>query len=116
MTKRCTFNHLYAIFTYGGGIREFLKTDGNIMKEHVEGELVVHQDDDEKIWAIVFEDTDTAEQVKQTYIDQTGDYTVLVKPTLATSIDVDHNFRLYRYDGEWEDITHADYIERMIVD
>lgn len=97
-------------------MREFTMTNDNVYREHIEGELVVHLDDNNQVWAIVFEDTDTAERVRQEYIDATGDSTVQVMPTLATSIEDEHNYRLYRWDGEWEDITHANYIERMLVD
>ena len=114
--QRPTFNHLYAIFTYGGGVRELISSTDTTQREYIEGELVVHCDDNEQIWAIVFEDTDTAEKVRQEYITATGDTTVEVMPTLATSIEEHHNYRLYRWDGEWEDITHTNYIERMLVD
>jgi len=114
--QRPTFNNLYAIFTEGGGVQELISSTDTTEREYIEGEMIVHCDDKDQVWAIVFEDTDTAEHVRQEYIDATGDSNVEVKPTLATSVEEHHNYRLYRYDGEWEDITHKNYIERMLVD
>lgn len=110
--QRYTFNNVYAIFTSGGGVHTTELADGNLYHEHLEGEYVVHQDDNGTTWVLLFEDIDIAERVRQEYVEATGD-TAQVMPTLATSIEFDHNCRLYRWDGEWEDITRENYIKRM---
>ena len=112
MSERPTFNNVYAIFTSGGGVRTTELADGNLFYEHIEGEYVVHQDDNGTTWVLLFECLDIAERVCQEYIEATGEI-AQVLPTLATSIDFDHNCRLYRWDGECRDITRENYIKQM---
>jgi hypothetical protein len=115
MDKRPTFDNVFAIFVNGGGVHTTELADGNLYREHLEGEYVVHQDDNGQDWVLLFEDVDTADRIRNDYYVATWDNTAVVKPTLARSVDDHQNIRLYRYDGEWEDITHQDYMDRLSI-
>jgi len=110
---RVTFNNVFAIFTRGGGLEVTYDVHGNVMQEHIEGEWVVHEDEQGQDWVLLFEDTDTAHKVLIDYINATKDEDVEVKRTLATSLADDQNIRLYRWDGTWEDIKRSDYMSRL---
>lgn len=110
---RPTFDCVYAIFVNGGGVQDTELVDGRVYKEHIEGEYLVHQDDNGQSWVLLFEDIETADKVRYEYVVSTLDNTAEVKPTLARSVDFHQNIRLYRYDGEWEDITRDNYMARL---
>jgi hypothetical protein len=112
--KRPTFDCVFAIFRLGGGINTTELADGNIHQEHIEGEYLVHMDEQGKYWVLLFEDVETADRVRNDYYVTTWDNSAEVKPTLARSVDDHQNIRLYRYDGEWEDITRSDYMARLL--
>lgn len=113
--ERPTFKNVFAIFINGGGTHTIELVDGNLHHEHLEGEYVVHQDPQGQDWVLLFEDVDTADKIRQDYYAATWDNTAVVKPTLAQSVADDQNIRLYRYDGEWEDITYQNYMDRLSI-
>jgi hypothetical protein len=96
----------YALFTSGGGI-------DRSRDEHLEGEYVVHQADDNSIWVLFFEDLDAAEKVLMEYIDAT-DRQAEIRRTRAVSLDSGQNVRFYAADGTWQDLLRDDYLSRII--
>lgn len=95
----------YALFTWGGGI-------DRSRDEHLEGEYVVHQADDNSIWVLFFEDLDAAEKVLKEYVDATGSEAE-IRRTRAVSLDTGQNVRFYGADGSWLDLTRDDYLSRI---
>jgi len=95
----------YALFTWGGGI-------DRTRDEHLEGEYVVHQADDNSIWVLFFEDLDAAEKVLKEYIDATSSEAE-IRRTRAISLDIGQNVRFYAADGSWLDLTRDDYLSRI---
>lgn len=95
----------YALFTWGGGI-------DRSRDEHLEGEYVVHQADDDSIWVLFFEDLDAAEKVLKEYTDATGSEAE-IRRTRAVSLDTGQNVRFYAADGSWQDLSREDYLSRI---
>jgi hypothetical protein len=95
----------YALFTWGGGI-------DRSRDEHLEGEYVVHQADDNSIWVLFFEDLDAAEKVLTEYIEAT-DRQAEIRRTRAVSLDSGQNVRFYAADGTWQDLLRDDYLGRI---
>jgi len=95
----------YALFTSGGGI-------DRSRDEHLEGEYVVHQADDNTIWVLFFEDLDAAEKVLKEYIEAT-DNQAEIRRTRAVSLDTGQNVRFYAADGSWQDLLRDDYLNRI---
>lgn len=95
----------FALFTWGGGIDRG-------RDEHLEGEYVVHQAEDESVWVLFFEELEAAEKVSQEYALSTG-ARAEVRRTRAVSLDTNQNVRFYSADGRWTDLSREDYIKRL---
>ena len=107
-------NLLYALFVEGGGVttRQLIGSttdEGWTQYEHKEGTFVVHADDNDNPWVLLFEDIDHAERVVRDYFDATGQW-AHPKLTTVDGLDYEQNVRLYRGDGSWEDVTRQDYL------